>query len=956
MANGVLAFRRARYRRPNLVHTRPQRDPSIFKPVCSFFKEFVKLGVFFFFNSLLPGSDVGTDLYTCIDLYRTGHILWASATFFFMWNPFIVQFLFMMARLWHKSSEFEAKEELRKLMFFFPLVTPFKNLVHTLQLYKLGFGMKRFKPRDSKRVEKIQEKVGHANMFESFLESGPQSVVQLKIVLSTGTISTAQMISIPVSVFSLAWASSRAYFIQRDEDNSDPDPEIKMVAMRIFPCMLFIVAHSIIAWTSITGLLGEYIIPCCLFYLLVAYVVQKWASKGLMLTLCAVYFCSAASMAVFAFALVERSKVNFALYLLSLLLSFTCGFLLFSRSTKVTIDKQENLDNNYFLTKSVITSIWLPCVVGDKPHTFIMSAIISFTYKNLLFILAVFLTYYDIIDVNVFLFWCKELSIANDYKARNLTLCYGLQSCFAETKNDTRQKIRICRGDLEKNSYTLILCNMLWLFSILSVLAAVKLHKKSNHVNLYKSTGTFLWFFKTKPVVHRSLVFDLAKANNDDLLKEVAKDKEMINRARRGETPLHCATSEGALMAAELLLRSGAELKEYQKNPDEPPIVPNVIELAVTERNTPLLDTITKIKLEDPDANHLTDEVILYTIKKKSVRHRTLLETSFFGDLYVLRELLKLALPAGERTHFKSMPELKFLQEQLALTNSTHGSNNYDYKLTRKAIAEMLTRKNDQGHTVLEDCMYTSAFEMMFWLALSTVEKEPEVVTEVVKTIIKPENLQQLNIWAKGFSSKDTASILAHKNSEGKSLLQWEEVDKEVYKALLSLAVAAVNKEPKVRSEAARELVKPENLGLLQQLDREGKFQARAIADILTEKNSRGETILHCNEDSELYDLKLTLTLSKGWAIQQWKEEPKILSEVAKEFRKPRNRDKIKAALSNWTQSVDILQKLDAEDILSDTTISDILRHKNKDGKTVLQNVRTEEDYKIMYALKSSMV
>ena len=186
--------------------------------------------------------------------------------------------------------------------------------------------------------------------------------------------------------------------------------------------------------------------------------------------------------------------------------------------------------------------------------------------------------------------------------------------------------------------------------------------------------------------------------------------------------------------------------------------------------------------------------------------------------------------------------------------------------------------------------------------------------------------------------------------------MQWEEVDKEVYKPLLSLAVAAVNKEPKVRSEAARELVKPENLGLLQQLDREGKFQARAIADILTEKNSRGETILHCNEDSELYDLKLTLTLSKGWAIQQWKEEPKILSEVAKEFRKPRNRDKIKAALSNWTQSVDILQKLDAEDILSDTTISDILRHKNKDGKTVLQNVRTEEDYKIMYALKSSMV
>ena len=88
--------------------------------------------------------------------------------------------------------------------------------------------------------------------------SGSQCVVQLKIILSTGSISYSQIVSLPVSIF------SDAYFIQRGEDNSDPDPELKMVAMRIFPWMLIVVIHSITVWTCIAALLGEYVIPCIL--------------------------------------------------------------------------------------------------------------------------------------------------------------------------------------------------------------------------------------------------------------------------------------------------------------------------------------------------------------------------------------------------------------------------------------------------------------------------------------------------------------------------------------------------------------------------------------------------------------------------------------------------------------------------------------------------------------------
>ena len=188
---------------------------------------FSKIGLFVVFNSLLPGSDVGTDFITCIDLFHQGHKLWACMTLFFMWNPFIVHSIFVVFKFCKHNSRFDAKKELKELIFLFPLVTPIKNLYYAFKLYKLRFGMKDFESKNAGRVEEIQHQIGSAGMFESFLESGPQSVVQIKIVLSTGHISDAQKISIPISILSLAWASSRAYFIQRDEDNSDPDPEIR---------------------------------------------------------------------------------------------------------------------------------------------------------------------------------------------------------------------------------------------------------------------------------------------------------------------------------------------------------------------------------------------------------------------------------------------------------------------------------------------------------------------------------------------------------------------------------------------------------------------------------------------------------------------------------------------------------------------------------------------------------
>ena len=290
--------------------TTVERSTSRCNPrfVAGFLKDHIKISLFLCFNSILPLTDVFTDSLTSFELYDNGHVLWSTMTFVLMWNPFIVHLLAFLFKFSRSSrQQFDAIEELKHLVFFLPFVTPVKNIYYTIRLYTLRFGMQDFEAKNAKEVERIQDQAGSAGMYESFLESGPQCVVQMKIILSTGTYSTAQIVSLHISVFSLAWAASRAYFIQRDEDNSDPDPELKMVAMRIFPWILIVVVHSLTVWTCIAGLLGKFVIPSIL-----------------------IYFCAAYGLLIFANAwnitrVLCRTIVS-ALLLFSLLITFFCIF------------------------------------------------------------------------------------------------------------------------------------------------------------------------------------------------------------------------------------------------------------------------------------------------------------------------------------------------------------------------------------------------------------------------------------------------------------------------------------------------------------------------------------------------------------------------------------------------------------------------------------------------------
>ena len=201
-----------------------------------------------------------------------------------------------------------------------------------------------------------------------------------------------------LSVFSLA---SRAYFIQRDEDNSDPDPELKMVAMRVFPCILIVVVHSLAVWTCIAGLLGEFVVPSIFMYFCAAYspfiLANAHPNKGNLCfaTLLVLLFTFVVTLCfILPTELSIPLVVVVILYLLAFFVAHVATALTPCPSVHLVLrqfysKKETNLRQILSSNKTVLTSLWLTCVVGTGPFTFLLSSLISLLYKNLLFLFAV---------------------------------------------------------------------------------------------------------------------------------------------------------------------------------------------------------------------------------------------------------------------------------------------------------------------------------------------------------------------------------------------------------------------------------------------------------------------------------------------------------------------------------------------------------------------------------------
>ena len=119
-------------------------------------------------------------------------------------------------RLGIKCEHLFMEENFREVCYHLAFVQTVRNLYNAWRLHELGFGTPDFDVTKSAEVEAILKEVGLAGQYESFFESGPQSITQCVIILSTGKISATQMFSITISVASLTWGAGRSFFIQRE--------------------------------------------------------------------------------------------------------------------------------------------------------------------------------------------------------------------------------------------------------------------------------------------------------------------------------------------------------------------------------------------------------------------------------------------------------------------------------------------------------------------------------------------------------------------------------------------------------------------------------------------------------------------------------------------------------------------------------------------------------------------
>merc|ERR1712223_1362722 len=112
------------------------------------------------------------------------------------------------------------------------------NLWRAKLLYDLNYGQPNFRSRDSKKVQEIISEAGKGSYAETMYEAAPQSITQVVIMLSTGTPTWTQGISLVSSVLSLSWGASRTFMMLRPSDKADADPELITVSLRIWPYVL----------------------------------------------------------------------------------------------------------------------------------------------------------------------------------------------------------------------------------------------------------------------------------------------------------------------------------------------------------------------------------------------------------------------------------------------------------------------------------------------------------------------------------------------------------------------------------------------------------------------------------------------------------------------------------------------------------------------------------------------
>jgi len=328
--------------------------------------------------------------------------------------------------------------------------------------------------------------------------------------------------------------------------------------------------------------------------------------------------------------------------------------------------------------------------------------------------------------------------------------------------------------------------------------------------------------------------------------------------------------------------------------------VPLVIEVALKKGFHATLEelAIQKRRQENPNAKFIIDNDILKTVQKRTEQaDRTLFHLSFDRPR-VLVALLNLVLPAAKRIGFSDIPELAYV-----LTNLKGSDSGTGEMLTHSAIAALLKKRDWASLTPLEE-LKSSFYSMAMSLAASVLSDEPTIIPKFNRELVKPNNLPLLQRLHEENNTKTIAAIITEVNAEGKTILQ-NEMTNETYEVLLSMAVSAVNNQPDVIPEVAREMrqfknrnqikaiVKTSSFGITKKLDEKKALSSETIKAIIEERDEDGKTFFKANRDDiEGYRIMLALTISI--IIREESEARKnkrLFEELNRELKKVANKN-----------------------------------------------------------------
>ena len=344
-------------------------------------------------------------------------------------------------------------------------------------------------------------------------------------------------------------------------------------------------------------------------------------------------------------------------------------------------DTVQNEEERFFAMKSSLTALWVPCVVGEKTHTFLITALVSRLVRTLALVATLLLYKFNFpayLQTRTILLFCAPNKTLTSLKLTPTCVwsqCF--QFCQSNETDCLDRRFRTCEDD---SFFLVILASVLAFSSIVSLLATLRLKQLANYSKLFQVSRTAFPCCSPvqdtsrlrlcypccpfEPILHRSVIFDRmatgAFGQFSDLLSDAPMDA-LVRPNIMGETPIHVAASMKDVAFLEALLKKRAGRKGAHPSKDVGIQETEEYELKVINSNEDKNQT----KASDTSSRHKSDCEEGYAtqsdenMKCKNRRGRSpMFNACEHNNLPALKQLLK----AGFDPHAEDREGLRPIQ------------------------------------------------------------------------------------------------------------------------------------------------------------------------------------------------------------------------------------------------------------------------------------------------------